>query len=893
MPAQRGKLGEGIRIYGARQHNLANLELELPRGAFVVVSGPSGSGKTSLVFGTLYAESRRRYMASLSAASRSFFESLERPEVDRVEGLPPAIALTSRSEIPHPRSTVGTTSGIYDLLRVLFARLAQAVCMDCGSAMRAWTVQEIVAEALVRPRSRRLLICAPLALQEGESRAQRLIQLRESGFARVRIDGHQILLEELSVEALNPRFSPQGSAESSLPQSLQFSAQAQLELIVDRLVIHSAPHRPSSQEESPRDADLVARFSESVELAMRFGDGAVYLIWIDETGAEELERRHDSPRCADCARVYPGPQPGLFSFNTAAGACPTCAGLGELRTECSGASSRTKPSTQGATARRRAQRNAHLMQPCPDCAGQRLNQIALHFLLQGKSLGALAQTPLEALEDWLRGLTWSGAEAVVAEQAVSEIHSKLTLLCEVGLGGLRLHQALGQLSSGERRRVLLAAQPDAGLSGMLYVLDEPSIGLHPRDLQRLLKVLRALRDQGNTVLVVEHDADLIAAADHVIQLGPGAGAEGGRIIAQGPPQVLAAAASTAPAALRRRKPTGKLIVREAQARNLREARIELPLGILLGLSGVSGSGKSGLLQDVLYPSVQRILRKESLAGLPLKTLEGAEGLQRVVWVDSRPLSASARVIAASYAGVWSEIRKQFAVLPAARLRGYGAERFSFNRPGGRCEACRGEGLRRVEMHFLPDVRVRCTLCGGARYNEQTLAVRYRGRSIGELLEMSIGEANTFFSAIPAIRRRTEAVIALGLAYLRLGQPGDALSGGEVQRLKLARELLRRDGAGTTLYLLDEPTRGLHSAEKMRLLDVLHRLVGQGHSVFVIEHDLEFLWNTDFMLDLGPEGGAEGGRVVGQGTPETWLNEPSRSHTAFHLAAWREQGYNLI
>ncbi|GAB4216612.1 MAG: hypothetical protein OHK0013_43320 [Sandaracinaceae bacterium] len=832
-----------ITVRGAREHNLRNVDVAFPRGEISVVTGPSGSGKSSLVFDTLYAESQRRYVESLGTHARQYLDILPRPDVDAIDGLSPAIAV--RQEPPHrnPRSTVGTITEIHDFLRVLFARVGRPHCPSCGREVRAYTAQQMVDRAERKPGAR-LSVRAPVVRGRVGELAPELARLRKDGFVRVVVDGTMHDLgEPLSFDPRQPH---------------------DLDVVVDRLVI-----KP----------DVRTRLTDAVELALRTSGGFVRLA----VEGEEPELLSERPICGGCDRVLPPITPRSFSWNAPEGACPTCEGLGEVPVV------REEPAARRTSAPRRAkgrgaaaseapepdgeiEPDAPSMRPCPACQGQRLRPESLAVQVMGMGLGAMCAQPVRVLASTLRaGLDGlAPAEREVATPLVGEVLARLSFLDEVGVGYLSLDRAASTLSSGEAQRIRLGTRLGGALVGVLYVLDEPSVGLHPRDTSRLLATLGRLRDQGNTVVVVEHDLDVVRAASHVVDVGPGAGVHGGRILFAGLPSVLASRSDT---------PTGPWLAGRRLARaalgparsalrlegvrlhNLRGLDVSVPLGRFVAVTGVSGSGKSSLIMHALLPAVRAVL-----AGRPSPfVLRGAESIGRVVAVDQSPIGRTPRSTPATYVGLMTPLRELFASLPEARARGYDAARFSANVKGGRCEACEGEGVVRVEMHLLPDVYVRCEVCHGARYNRDTLEIRYRGLSIADALALPIEEAAQLFSAIPSLRDRLATLRELGLGYLTLGQSGTTLSGGEAQRLKLAKELSRRSEM-PTLYVLDEPTTGLHLGDVEALVEVLDRLVRRGHSVVVIEHAMELVACADWVIDLGPEGGGEGGQVVGEGRP---------------------------
>jgi excinuclease ABC subunit A len=943
-------MADWIRIKGARQNNLKNIDVAIPKQRLVVITGPSGAGKSSLAFDTLYAEGHRRYMEALSPGARALIGQLDKPDLDALEGLSPAIAVEQRSSTPNPRSTVGTSSDIHDYLRLLYARVGRPHCYRCGVEIAANTVQQVVDAALARSDAPRLLVCAPAAWSPELDFAALLEGLRREGFVRVRIDGAVHLIED----APGP------------PTVARYGAPA-LEIVVDRLALAGVDKQ---------------RLTEAVELAFAHGQGLATLVFMGKEGgkgAEEALTYSRTPRCTACGIAYPEPHPNLFSFNSPNGACLDCHGLGtqlsvsrelvvpdphktlaegaiapwekrtslafhqtleqvaehygfsiftafdvlapehqevllygsgthELEFTFEGEESSYRYSrpfegvianlerrfreTESAAVREEIRRYMEA-RVCPTCAGQRLRRESLHVRLGGRSIAQVAALGLPEAREWARGLRLGAMESAIAGPLLREVERRLGFLIEVGLEYLSLERPMDTLSTGESQRIRLATQIGSALSGVIYVLDEPTVGLHQRDSERLLATLESLRDMGNTVVVVEHDRDTMLAADWLIEIGPHAGEAGGYLVAAGTFAELCANAQSStgqyltgkraiPVPPRRRRPTWqKLELSGAHANNLRDVTLELPLGLFVAVTGPSGSGKSTLILDTLYPAVLAALRGEGLRGLPLRGLKGIEYVERVAHIDQSPIGRSSRSNPGTYLGVFEQVRDQFAAVPESRARGYTARRFSFNVDGGRCEACQGEGVKRIEMHFLPDVFVRCDVCEGARYNRETLEIRYRGKTIADILALTLSELEQFFRAIPAIRNRLTPLLDIGLGYLRLGQPANTLSGGEAQRLKIARELGRKD-AGRTLYLLDEPTTGLHFEDIERLLAVLQQLVRSGHSVVVIEHNLELIKCADHVIDLGPEGGDRGGEIVAQGTPEALLEARDRSHTARYL-----------
>jgi excinuclease ABC subunit A len=820
-----------IVIKGARQHNLKGIDLEIPKGCLVVLTGVSGSGKSSLAFDTIYAEGQRRYVESLSAYARQFLERMDKPDVDLIEGLSPAIAIEQKGISRNPRSTVGTVTEIYDYLRLLFARVGHPHCYSCGREIRSQIPQHMVDQLLALPEGSRLVVIAPLVKgRKGEYR-KILDQLRGEGFVRVRIDGE---VRDLGEEIV-----------------LDKNKKHDIDLVVDRIVLREG---------------IKNRITESVELALRYGEGVVQ---VAIEGGNELVFS-ERFACLECGVSYPEISPRLFSFNSPYGACPRCGGLGFLPPQES-PGRREFPSFEATDGKMGATL-------CPECGGARLRKEALYVRFQGRSIADITQLSVDKALAFFQGVTLTPQEREIARLVLREITERLSFLVRVGLTYLSLNRAAATLSGGEGERIRLATQIGSGLTGVLYVLDEPSIGLHLRDNLRLLETLKQLRDLGNTVIVVEHDPQTVMSADNVIDMGPGAGVHGGAVIFTGTPQelmddgvsltgqYLSGRLMIPIPATRRERGKGSLVIEGAEANNLKGITVEIPRGVFTCVTGVSGSGKSTLIIDTLYRALAQRLHnaKEQPGGFG--ALRGVEGVDKVVKIDQMPIGRTSRSNPATYTGVFAFIRDLFAQLPESKVRGYTVGRFSFNVKGGRCEACQGEGIIRIEMHFLPDVYVTCDECKGRRFNRETLEIRYKGRDIAEILEMTVEETLEFFRHIPPLQKRLQILDEVGLGYIQLGQPAPTLSGGEAQRVKLARELGKRD-TGRTVYILDEPTTGLHFAEIQRLLDVLNRLVDAGNTVIVIEHNLDVIKSADYIIDLGPEGGDKGGEVIATGTPE--------------------------
>ena len=935
-----------IRIRGARTHNLRNLDLDIPRDRLVVVTGLSGSGKSSLAFDTLYAEGQRRYVESLSAYARQFLSVMDKPDVDHIEGLSPAIAIEQKAASHNPRSTVGTVTEIHDYLRLLYARAGVPHCPDHGLPLEAQTVSQMVDQVLQMTEGTAVLLLAPLVQDRKGSHETTLRDLQSQGFVRARIDGE---VHELD----------------AAPE-LDARRKHSIDAVIDRLRL-----RP----------DAAQRLAESFETALRLSSGTARVVTLEEQDAGGagllFSNRH---ACTVCGHAVPTLEPKMFSFNSPAGACPTCDGLGEQpffdparlvafpHLSLAGGAVRgwdrhnphylqvisalathygfdieepwqelpervrevllngsgdelitfTYAAARGSSTERRHPFEGMLrnierrwndtesptvreelaryrgLRPCPDCGGSRLNRDARHVRVGGRTLPEitrLAVSEAAALHTALRLPGWRGE---VASKVVHEISERLRFLVDVGLEYLTLDRAADSLSGGEAQRIRLASQVGSGLTGVMYILDEPSIGLHQRDNGRLLATLRRLRDLGNTVIVVEHDEEAILAADHVIDLGPGAGAHGGAVVASGTPAQIKAdphsltgryLAGTerieVPALRTPPQPGRELRVIGATGNNLRDVTVGFPLGLFTCVTGVSGSGKSTLVNDTLLRRALAQLGGGPSDAAPCRGLEGLGHIDRVIEIDQDPLGRTPRSNPATYTGLFAGLRELFSQVPEARSRGYDVGRFSFNVKGGRCEACQGDGVMRIEMHFLPDVYVPCDTCGGRRYNRETLEIRYRGRNIHEVLEMTVEDASPFFRNIPSVHPKLQTLIDVGLGYLKLGQNATTLSGGEAQRVKLARELSKR-ATGRTLYVLDEPTTGLHFHDVAQLLRVLQRLRDEGNTVVVIEHNLDVIKAADWLIDLGPEGGSGGGELVATGTPEAVARVPA-SHTGRYLA----------
>lgn len=829
-----------IVIKGAREHNLKNLDLAIPRDKLVVITGLSGSGKSSLAFDTIYAEGQRRYVESLSAYARQFLEQMDKPDVDSIEGLSPAIAIEQKTTSRNPRSTVGTVTEIYDYLRLLFARIGRPHCPRCGDPITAQTIQQMVDGLMTLPPGSKLSLLAPIVRdRKGEYRKE-LHDARRSGFIRARIDG-----------------TPHDLADEIM---LDKQKKHTIEIVVDRLVLKD-------------DEPTMRRLADSLEIALKQAGGLVGVM-VESGGATKDLLYSEKLACVRCGFSYSEVTPRLFSFNSPHGACPGCDGLGH------------EPPTGGSrfdADDEYEDEDYGSLAPCSTCKGDRLKPESLSVLINRTSIAAMTRLSIREAAGLFQQLTLTDREQVIAHRILKEIRERLGFLVNVGLDYLTLDRAAATLSGGEGQRIRLATQIGSGLVGVLYILDEPSIGLHQRDNRRLLDTLLRLRDLGNTVIVVEHDAETMLHADYLLDLGPGPGAHGGFVVAQGSPaEVMADKHSLTGQYLRGdmtirlphrvRQTSRPLTIVRAHEHNLKNVTVTIPLGRLTCVTGVSGSGKSTLLFDVLYRSLRELLYGENERGAPTRPwlsgcadITGIEHLDKIVNIDQSPIGRTPRSNPATYTGLFAYIRDLFTNLPESRVRGYKAGRYSFNVKGGRCEACQGNGLITIEMHFLPDVYVTCEVCQGRRYNRETLDIRHKGHSIADVLAMTVEEALAFFQHLPLIKARLATLNDVGLSYIKLGQSATTLSGGEAQRVKLSRELSKR-ATGRTLYILDEPTTGLHFADIQKLLEVLNRLVESGNSVVVIEHNIDVIRNADWIIDLGPDGGDRGGEIVATGPP---------------------------
>ena len=918
---------EVISIRGAKEHNLKNIDLEIPRNQFVVLTGLSGSGKSSLAFDTIYAEGQRRYMESLSSYARQFLGQMEKPDVENIQGLSPAISIDQKTTNRNPRSTVGTVTEIYDYLRLLYARIGVPHCPKCGKVISRQTVDQMVDAIMKLPERTRFQLLAPVVKGRKGQHIKLLEKIKKSGFVRARIDGN---LYDLSEEI-----------------NLDKNKKHIIEIVVDRLVVREG---------------IEKRLADSIETVLDLADG---LLIVDVIGGEEMHFSQ-SFSCPDCGISMEEIEPRSFSFNNPFGACPDCFGLGykmEFDLElmipdssisiadgaitvmgwqsCTDKKSYTRAildalakeyrfdlhmpfnkmseearniilyGTDGhsvkvyykgqrgegvydvafeglvknvqrryreSSERMKAEYEAYMtVTPCDTCHGQRLKATSLAVTIGGLNIAQLCDMNIGKIAQFFNEVQLTERQQLIGAQILKEIHARIGFLIDVGLEYLSLSRATGTLSGGEAQRIRLATQIGSGLVGVAYILDEPSIGLHQRDNDKLIKTLKNLKDLGNSLIVVEHDEDTMLAADHIVDIGPGAGEHGGEVVAQGTPEEIMKAENSItgaylsgkikiPVPTERKKPTGFLKVLGATQNNLKNIDVEIPLGVMTCVTGVSGSGKSSLINSIVYKRLAKELNRAKVKAGKHKGMEGIDQLDKIIAIDQSPIGRTPRSNPATYTGVFDHIRELFAMTKDAKARGYNKGRFSFNKKGGRCEACSGDGIIKIEMHFLPDVYVPCEVCGGKRYNRETLEVKYKGKSIYDVLDMTVEEACKFFENVPSIYRKIKTLNDVGLSYIRLGQPSTTLSGGEAQRIKLATELSRRS-TGKTIYVLDEPTTGLHFADVHKLVDILRQLSEGGNTVVVIEHNLEVIKTADYIIDMGPEGGDGGGTVIAQGTPE--------------------------
>ena len=939
-----------IRITGAREHNLKNIDVTIPRNELVVLTGLSGSGKSSLAFDTIYAEGQRRYMESLSSYARQFLGQMEKPDVDQIEGLSPAISIDQKSTNRNPRSTVGTVTEIYDYFRLLYARIGIPHCPECGRVIEKQTVDQMVDRVRLLPEGTKILVLSPVVRGKKGRHEKVLERARRAGYVRVRVDGNQYDLTEEEIE---------------LDKNIKHS----IEIIVDRLVVREGMDR---------------RLADSLENALELADGLAQIQVVDG----ELIQFSQNFACPDCGISIPEIEPRSFSFNNPFGACPSCAGIGykmefdpelmipdksksindgaiavlgwqscmkdgswtnatlvglarkfgfsldtpwrdlpekardvlmngspeEFEIQYKSQSSVSKVAYRitfeglmentyrryKETGERMRQEYEQFMRisPCKICGGKRLKKESLAVTVGGRNIYDVTCLSVRDLLDFVKDLELTPQQQMIGEQILKEIRSRVSFLSNVGLDYLSLSRATATLSGGEAQRIRLATQIGSGLVGVCYILDEPSIGLHQRDNDKLLRTLKSLRDMWNTVIVVEHDEDTMRAADYIVDIGPGAGSHGGEVVACGTAEEIMsnpdsltgqylAGKRFIPVPAVRRKPSGWLTVRGAAMNNLKHIDVKIPLGVLCLVTGVSGSGKSSLVNEILYNQLARDLNRARTIAGPHDGIDGEEQLDKVINIDQSPIGRTPRSNPATYTGVFDIIRDLFAGTPDAKAKGYSKGRFSFNVKGGRCEACSGDGIIKIEMHFLPDVYVPCEVCGGKRYNRETLDVKYKGKSIYDVLDMTIEEAVSFFANVPAVRDKIQTLYDVGLGYVKLGQPSTELSGGEAQRIKLAAELSRRS-TGKTIYILDEPTTGLHFEDVRKLTQILQKLADGGNSVVVIEHNLDVIKTADYIIDMGPEGGDGGGTVVACGTPEE-IAKAHWSYTGYYVNKMLEQG----
>jgi excinuclease ABC subunit A len=851
---------ESILLKGVRVHNLKGFDLEIPRDQFVVITGPSGSGKSSLAFDTIYAEGQRRYVESLSAYARQFLEQLEKPDVDVLEGLSPTISIQQRTTSYNPRSTVGTVTEIHDYLRLLYSRIAKPFCFQCHLPITSQSPQQITDTVLGLTEGTKVAILAPIIKARKGEHQKELAQLRLRGFVRIRVNGETLdLAEDIKIEK---------------------NKKTTVEVFVDRLIIRGDR------------ATLATRVSESIELALKLGEGEILIQVQEPTEPKPLEQiMSEKFACTACGISYPSPEPRTFSFNSPMGACSHCDGLGIDPKHLNDDRNSTHVPNENEVIKVEISPEKT---PCPICHGTRLKIESRSFYLAEKNISDLSQMSLDKLLIFFTQLSLTKRELLIAEKIIKEVQERLQFLNEVGVNYLSLSRSAQTLSGGEAQRIRLATQIGSALVGVIYVLDEPSIGLHQRDNDRLIETLKKLRDLGNTVIVVEHDRDTMEKSDFVVDLGPGAGALGGQLMAYGPPHVISQNKKSitgrylsgdlqieVPKNRRKADPSRMIRIEGCQANNLKNVDVDFPLGSLICVTGVSGSGKSTLIIDTLYPAAASKIYKVKTGDLKFKSITGLDQIDKIIDIDQSPIGRTPRSNPATYTGLFTLIRDLFAQLPDAQIRGFGPGRFSFNVQGGRCETCEGDGTKRIEMHFLPDVYVRCETCKGRRYHRDTLEILYKGKSIADVLEMTCDDAYLFFDSIPSLKTKLKVICDVGLGYLQLGQSATTLSGGEAQRIKLSKELSRR-GTGRTLYVLDEPSTGLHFDDVKKLIGILQGLVDQGNTVVVIEHNLDIIKVADHIIDVGPEGGALGGKIVASGTPEQ-VARSSKSITAPFIA----------
>lgn len=941
-----------ITVKGAKAHNLKNIDIKIPRDKFVVVTGLSGSGKSSLAFDTIYAEGQRRYMESLSSYARQFLGQAEKPDVEKIEGLSPAISIDQKSTNRNPRSTVGTVTEIYDYFRLLYARIGIPHCPKCGKEISRQSVDQMVDEVMKLPERTRFMVLAPVIRGRKGEHVKLLEKAKKSGFVRVIVDGSQYELSE----------------EIKLDKNKKHN----IDIVVDRLVVR---------------ADMERRLTDSVETALKMSEGLMKIEVVKDDEENEIINFSDSFSCPDCGINIDEIEPRSFSFNNPFGACPCCAGLGFkmefdpdlmipdtklsinegaitvlgwqscndgksftnaiLKALCKeygfsldtpfeeyndevknlllyGKNSRPvkvhykgqrgegvyditfegliknvqrRYRETGGESTKAEYETFMTITPCDECGGKRLKPHALAVTVGGKNISEITEMSIEDLSNFMENIELTERQQLIGDAVLKEIRARLHFLVDVGLDYLALYRATGTLSGGEAQRIRLATQIGSGLVGVAYILDEPSIGLHQRDNDKLINALENLRDLGNTLLVVEHDEDTMRAADYIIDIGPGAGADGGYVVAEGTAEDIMACENSItgdylsgrkriPVPEVRKQPTGWLTVQNAYENNLKHIDVDIPLGVMTCVTGVSGSGKSSLVNEILYKKLARRLNRSRIKSGKHDHIVGYDALDKIINIDQSPIGRSPRSNPATYTGTFDLIRDLFANSKDAKARGYKKGRFSFNVSGGRCEACRGDGIIKIEMHFLPDIYVPCEVCGGRRYNRETLEVKYKGKSIHDVLEMTVDEACEFFANVPSVLRKIETLRDVGLGYIKLGQPSTTLSGGEAQRIKLATELSRR-GTGKTIYILDEPTTGLHFADVHKLVDILRRLSEGGNTIVVIEHNLDVIKTADYIIDMGPEGGAGGGTVIAKGTPEE-VAKNKKSYTGQYIRKYLEK-----
>lgn len=841
-----------ISIRGARIHNLKNVSVSIPREKLVVLTGPSGSGKSSLAFDTIYAEGQRRYIESLSVYARQFIDQMEKPDVDSITGLSPTISIDQKTINYNPRSTVGTVTEVYDFLRLLFSRIAKPICYNCKKPIHSQTPQQIIDQILSLDNQTKIAILAPIVKERKGEHQKELHDLRMKGFVRVRVDGAVFdLSDDITIDK---------------------SKKHTIDVYIDRFVLKEDR------------SQVLSRLSESVELALRMGSGT--LILESSIGSAKPTEILFSEKfaCIDCGISYPEPEPRTFSFNSPLGACPGCDGLGVLN-----ADSEPDDSDEVET---EETPQFEIEETCHECVGARLRKESLHFFINKSNINDLVSLPIDDLAKFFITNTFTPREKMVGSRIVKEISDRCSFLSDVGVGYLSLSRSARSLSGGEAQRIRLASQIGSHLVGVTYVLDEPSIGLHSRDNHKLIKILKRLRDAGNSVLIVEHDHDTMEHSDWILDIGPGAGRLGGEVVSEGTfdqikkdpksitGQFLSGKKSiSTPVSRKAIDPTKTVSISGAKDNNLKNISLDIPVGLFTCVTGISGSGKSTLIIDTLYPLIAKDIYGSETAPIKIDKITGIEHFDKIIDVDQSPIGRTPRSNPATYTGLFKFIRDLFASLPESKIRGYKPGRFSFNVKGGRCESCEGGGLKRVAMHFLPDVFVTCDTCKGSRYNRETLDIRYKGKSIADVLALSVRDALDFFDSVYFLKSRLKVLCDVGLDYIQLGQSATTLSGGEAQRIKLSKEL-SKIGTGKTLYILDEPSTGLHFEDVSKLIEILLRLRDQGNTVIVIEHNLDIIKSADWVIDMGPEGGSAGGEIVAAGTPEQVAKSKTSSTAPF-------------